>query len=109
MIFRKPYAFLIKNFKLIHVIITICMAYLLYKTYSFNHFISEYMKTNMLSLGRGSADEVINKLMFTLPIILVLFSVVMLITMIKKEKPKTFYIFTIITFISLFILNNYFY
>ena len=66
MIFRKPYAILIKYFKLIHVLLTIIMAYLVYRTYNLFHFLSEYMKTTMLRLGKGATETMFNSYMYIL-------------------------------------------
>lgn len=101
MIFRKPYAILIKYFKLIHVVLTVMMAYLLYRTYNLYNFLTEYMKTTMLKLGRGATDTMFNSYMFILPLLIVVFAMVMLITMIRKNKPRLIYIADVICFSSL--------
>ena len=51
MIIRKPYAFLIKHFRLIHAIMTICMGYLLYRSYLIYDYIKSYMATSMLAVN----------------------------------------------------------
>ena len=43
MILRKPYAFLIKNFKIIHLILSIRMIYVVYKMSNIANFISDYI------------------------------------------------------------------
>ena len=45
MILRKPYAILIKNFKLIHIILAIFMGYLFYKTNMVLSFLNEYLSS----------------------------------------------------------------
>ena len=46
MILRKPYAFLIKHFKLIHAFLTAAMLYLLLQTYNLNKFFDAFNVTN---------------------------------------------------------------
>ena len=43
MIFRKPYAFLIKNFRKIHVVLLILCGFILYKTIQLSEFIKEFI------------------------------------------------------------------
>ena len=45
MIIRKPYAFLIKYFKIIHIILFISMTFLLFKTRNIYMFFREYLLT----------------------------------------------------------------
>ena len=107
MIFRKPYAILIKYFKLIHVLLTIIMAYLVYRTYNLFHFLSEYMKTTMLRLGKGATETMFNSYMYILPVLLIVFSLILLVTLTRKNKPKTIYVVNVLVFSLLFVLNVY--
>ena len=45
MILRKPYAILIKNFKLIHLIMSFFMVYLFYKTNNILSFLTDYLNS----------------------------------------------------------------
>ena len=107
MILRKPYAILIKYFKLIHVVLTICMACLIYRSYMIYDFFTEYMKTNMMPLGFGATNDLVDVMLYSFPMIIIVSSVIMLLTMIKKEKPKLFYIITTTTYVLGFALYNY--
>ena len=42
MIFRKPYAFLIKNFRKIHIVLLLLCAFIYYKTMELTSFINEF-------------------------------------------------------------------
>ena len=44
MIFRKPYAFLIKNFRKIHIILLLLCIFIYYKTMQLTSFINEFTK-----------------------------------------------------------------
>ena len=57
MVFRKPYAFLIKNFKLIHVILSALMIYLSIKCNSiFNIYNSLVKSENVSTVGLVSKN-----------------------------------------------------
>ena len=43
MVFRKPYAFLIKNFKKIHLLLLLLWVYIYYKMYILKGFVSEFI------------------------------------------------------------------
>ena len=55
MILRKPYAFLIRHFKLIHLILTVLLAYILYKTNKLLSFFNQY-------LSSGKYEVIVSKL-----------------------------------------------
>ena len=107
MILRKPYAMLIKYFKLIHIFLTLCMSYLIYRSYMISSFLMEYMKTSMMPLGFGATNELVGTMFYLTPIIVLAILAVILVTMIKKQKPKLFYIISTLTYILCFILYNY--
>ena len=98
MIFRKPYAFLIKNFKLIHTIITFCMVYLVYKSYLIFDYIKMFMTTSMLAVNEDVTSQLFNSLMFILPVVIIIGLIILLIVMIKKKKPFIFYILNILIY-----------
>ncbi len=91
MILKKPYAFLIKNFRFIHLILTGLIAYLLFRTYNLYSFFSRYVGNVYTSLG-GAPSNYITIFMFLIAIIIIVFSLAMYLLMKKKEKPKNLYI-----------------
>ena len=54
-ILKKPYAFLIKHFKLIHLILCLLFLYLLFQTGNINQFFNDYVSagytTNELNIA----------------------------------------------------------
>lgn len=107
MVFRKPYAFLIKNFRLMHIILTICCVYLITKTSAIISFLSDYISSDDLVIGQNVAGELYNGLMFIIPILMLIFFIILLSVMVVKEKPKTFYIVNIIVYFLIFVLFIY--
>lgn len=109
MILKKPFAFLIKHFKLIHMLLCIPMYYLLYRSSLILDFIKEYLDTNVDVVG---SDLVSNLFDFKLVIsIFIIFIgiIIVLSLMLYKRKPVTFYFYNIITysFLSVIYMVSY--
>ena len=47
MIIRKPYAFLMKYFRKIHILLLMLSIFIFYKTNTFYSFVKQYMKTGV--------------------------------------------------------------
>lgn len=110
MILRKPYAFLIKYFKFIHLFIAGLMAYLFYKSYNLIEFLSESVANNYNAVVSGQvAGLFINYFMYV-AIVLILISLIAIYYLLShKDKPRKFYMYSIIYYIILFVLFTIFY
>jgi hypothetical protein len=110
-ILRKPYAFLIKKFKLIHLIMTILLAYVSFKTANLLNFLNDYIKNGLYGVD---LTELINKyiplsIFITIGLIILLSSIILLLMKIKN-KPRIFYLMTIIGYIvvtGLFVVSYF--
>ena len=107
MVFRKPYAFLIKNFRLMHIILTICCIYLIIKTGSIISFLGDYINSSDLVIGQNITSNLYSMWMFLIPVLMLIFFVILLSVMVVKEKPKTFYIVNILVYFLILILFIY--
>lgn len=97
MIVRKPYAFLIKNFKLIHFFMLIITTYILYKSNNIFSFFNEYVSTRqVVSTGTLSIQYVPFSL-FIFSLLIILFSIIIMTLLKQKDKPNFLY-FAIILF-----------
>ena len=105
MIIRKPYAFLIKNFRLIHLLMLVLSGYLLYKTYNALQFFNVYVSTRQFIESDTLINDTLPILMVLFSILLVLMSVAIIVLFRKKDKPVLFYIGSTIFFIVLIILT----
>ena len=104
MILRKPYAFLIKNFRLLHFILVCLMSFLLYRTYSLMAFIDNYNSNIKLITGENYVETVFNSGMFIFTIAIIIVSIILFAVMYYKKKPIAYYIYTIGLHIALLIL-----
>lgn len=101
MIVRKPFAFLIKHFKAIHLFLFGLLVYVCYKYNGIVSFLRNYISTGN---GRYDAVDYIN---YT-PIYVILGAIVVMAIiyylMKYKDKPKKLYLFSIIGYIAVIIL-----
>ncbi len=109
MILRKPYAFFIKQFKLIHLILTALIAYLIYRTGLSLAFFNEYISTNQTVIDQDLTGNLFNIYMFVIPFLIILASVTILSVMQLKKKPILFYVTLIIIYIAMLFVYNHVY
>lgn len=104
MILRKPYAMLIKYFKLLHLVLSMFSVLLLYRSFTLFNFFRIYSLDFRSALGEFSQDRYLTVFSFVFAIIILIINVILLVVMIYKQKPKTLYIFNIALFIGVTIL-----
>lgn len=91
MILKKPYAFLIKSFRFIHIILTALIGYLLFCTYNIYSFFSRYVENVYTTLSDAIPSNYINIFMILISVLIIAFSLAMHLLMRKKEKPRSLY------------------
>jgi len=109
MVFRKPYGFLIKYFKLIHLIITGILIFLV----SSNNLIYSYLNSCIDDpVNRYIANDYINYGLFIWIFIGILLFFIIYLLFKYKDKPRNLYLFSILGYILvavyMFILFSYF-
>lgn len=104
MVFRKPYALLIKYFKLIHVVISVFMSYLIYKTNNVYKFFNSYVKAGWMSLNETELAGYIGPFIYFSIILIIVLAIIVFILMRFKNKPRLYYLLTPITYFLILIL-----
>ena len=100
MILKRPYAFFIKHFKLIHLLLTIMAIYVAFQTRPAVHFFREYVTNNYsTNLGIMGLKEVISPILFVILIAIIIMISAILWLFSYKKKKKTFYIFYVIYYV----------
>ena len=103
MVFRRPYAFLIKYFRLIHIILFILFAYITFKANSILTFFKDYI--NYKGSMEIISSDYINVWIFIFSILIIGISIIIFFLMRYKKKPKLFYVITsIVSVISIILL-----
>ncbi|MGM9834279.1 MAG: DUF4352 domain-containing protein [Bacilli bacterium] len=103
MILRKPYAFLIKHFRIIHLILLIPICFLTYKSANIYDFFNKMIQSNYVTNQVNIAGTYINIYVYLAIIIIVGSSIAIYYLMKEKNKPTFFYIFLIVYYSILFI------
>lgn len=108
MVLKKPYAFMIKHFKTIHLFLLIPMLYLIIKTRGivtfFNNYVSFGYSINFSEVLTNISGRYINILMYVSIIIILIAFIFMSILLQQKEKPTKLYNICIVYYIALFIV-----
>lgn len=107
MILRKPYAFLIKHFKFIHLIMTVFSGILIYQTNILLSFFNDFIGSSQTIVGTAVFESLFSGYSYILCGGVVLASLIIFILMSFKEKPRVYYVLNIIVYILLIILYVY--
>ena len=109
MILRKPYKFLIKHFKAIHLLLILPILYLLVKTHNVYKFFSSYV-ANSYTYTRISnlAGGYINFFMYFSILVIIGISLTIYYLMRQKKKGTKLYIAFILYYLILFIALTFF-
>jgi len=108
MIVRKPYAFIIKHIKLLHLILLFPCIYLIFKTSNIVEFFSDYVSNGYLILDNlmfyNITRNYINIYMFMGIIFIILMLIIFMYILKRKNKSIGFYKINIIYYLILFVL-----
>lgn len=97
MILKRPFAYLIKHFRLIHAILSVLICYLVLKTSAMLTFITDYSVLPTELISPKTTDALFPIWVFVVPAFLIIGYVVIMVLMKFKEKPITFYFASVIS------------
>ena len=109
MIIKKPYGFLIKHFKLIHMLLLVPTIYLLLKFGDISSFFRTYISQNFQTHEVTVAGSYITLLTYLALIAMILINGVIFLLMRSKKKPTIVYASGMIYYIILLIVSLVFY
>ena len=99
MVLRRPYAFLIKHFKIIHLVLTLAMVYLAYKMIRISGYIAACISN---TANFDDAITYVGGSVYLAIIVIIAISTILYILMRYKNKPKTLYLINGIIYIIIF-------
>lgn len=99
MVFRKPYAFLIKNFKKIHILLLILWGFTYYKIYQVRTFVKEFVSFGTYNQNLEGIGTKITPLLYIAIILIIIISIAMLLLLRHKKKPWKLYLVIILEYI----------
>ena len=104
MIVRKPYAFLIKHFKKIHIFLFLLCTYIVYKTTQLYSFMKDFVEFGSYDYINEPISGYITFTSYLFIIMIVASTIAVLILLYKKKKPWKMYIVPIISYLVLFVI-----
>jgi len=106
LILRKPYALLIKYFRIIHVILSLFGAYIFYSLNNIYPYLSSYINNPSTLKGFDVSKTLFPGLLYFAVILLLVSSFVLLALMVFKKKPYLYYLISTASYIYLFVVIN---
>lgn len=97
MVLRKPYAFLIKNFKKINFVLFLLFAYLLVRTINYSSFIKEYLSLGFYNPSILSVHSFMSLSFYLIVLLVIVLSLFSLVLLANKQRPYIAYIINIIS------------
>ena len=111
MILKKPYAFIIRHFRLIHLIALIPMLYLVTKTRGIVTFFADYVRNGYILSGNVMISNLsanyINIFMYIAIIMILIIFLILAFILQRKNKPTKFYTISILYYIALLVLLSF--
>ena len=105
MILRKPYAFLIKKFKLIHLVLAVILGLIAYKTNDIYIFFRDYIKSSSyLKIYVEPSITSVPWYMYIMVLLAMGILIAILVLMNRKQKPTKYYLISVIFYALLIII-----
>lgn len=104
MILKKPYAFLIKHFRIIHLLLLLPIAYLIHRTFQIASFFRSYVSNNYTTTIVNIAAEHISFFMYFAVLFIILITLAIYYLMRQKRKSVKLYFCILLYYIFLFVL-----
>lgn len=104
MILRKPYAFFIKYFRVINLIMAVLMCFLVYRSFKIGSFLSDYLTDYSKASTDFNLSNYINIYSFILVLVVIILITSVLSVLFIKKKPKKLYIINLVIYILIMIL-----
>lgn len=98
MIIRKPYAFLIRHFKKIHIFLLLLCAYIYYKTLQLSSFINEFMELGTYDSYLEPITKYIPGLVIISIILVIVLTAALILLLRHKGKPWKLYLLPIVEY-----------
>lgn len=103
MIIKRPYAFLIKNFRLIHAILLILLLFVGIKTFDIYTFFNDYAVNHVYQTTGTLVSTYIDIYIFIVIVLAILFGLLIYYILSIKNKRRNTYLFLCIYYIIMFI------
>lgn len=104
MIIRKPYAFLIKHFRKIHIFLLLLCGYVYFKNLQLNSFVNEFLRLGTYDSYSEPISNYISVFVIISLLLLIVGSTILVLLLRHKKKPWKLYLLPVIEYIFLLIV-----
>lgn len=104
MVFRKPYAFLIKNFKKIHIVLLILCGFIYYKTMQLDSFVSEFISYLTYDSYLEPITKYTSPLFYLMAVLVIVITGSLVILLRRKEKTWKLYLIPFLDYLLLIVM-----
>ena len=101
MIVKKPYAFLIKHFKLIHLLLSLLMILVIIKSRNIYLFFNDYVKNGYYTYIDNIAKSYVSGYIFLAIVFIVMLTTFVYLLMRWKKKSRKFYLSVFVFYVVL--------
>ena len=105
MIIRKPYAFIVKYYRIIHLILLIPLLYLCYRSYNLMQFFSNFVRDGYKTNIANVAKEYYSLLLPLFSLIIGIFCIVIITLFAKKKRSYSTYMIFAIFYLIFFAIT----
>ena len=107
MVIKKPYAFLIRNFRLIHAVLFGLLLFIAVQSFGIYTFFSNYVKNHSFYATDGLANSYVPMSIFVVIVVAILVTFLIYYILSKKQKSNRAYLFIFMYCIVLFVYFIY--
>ena len=100
MVLRKPYAFLLKNFKKINIALLALVAFIYYNTNKLHGFLNNYVNTGIYSTKLNNINNYVNTTTILAFLAVIFISSVLIFLLKRKNKPIVSYVLVLVVNIA---------
>lgn len=104
MVFRKPYAFFIKNFKKFHILLIIMCGFIYSKTLQVSTFNKDFLTYLSYDSYYEPISNYLSPLLYLITFLTIVIFLILLIVLKRKGKPWKLYLVPVLEYIALIII-----
>lgn len=104
MILRKPYAFFIKYFRLLNLIMAIFMGIIIYRTFVISKFLTDYINDYTIANAGFNVSKYMSFYSFIIVLLIIILTIIITSVMFVKNKPKKLYIINLVVYFLVIVL-----
>ncbi len=104
MVLRKPYAFLIKHFRKMNIVLLLLSLVICYLNLQLSDFVKDYLTSGYYNELLNSVTLYVNWVFYVSALIVIVISAIMAYLLMVKKKPVMLYIAICVEYIAVFIM-----